>query len=109
MQVSNEVSDFVDDNIELSRENIVNIAKTTVNQSECSQWFNISEGRISGAKANSIYTRKRNFDVFADRFLANKKLETEATLYGTQKEESVFAVQKYFARKYQLNQTWSCS
>lgn len=66
---------FYENNIVQSYKQLANIYASTINQSECSQWFKERINRVSASIAHRIKSRKSKFDELTDSLLSEKSIK----------------------------------
>ncbi|KAJ8674745.1 hypothetical protein QAD02_010531 [Eretmocerus hayati] len=80
---------FYDEEIAMTREDIISLSCDTGEQSDSNLWFAARQPRVSASKgAHSIKTRdKKTAESLASDLLVQRKLDTPATRYGKANEQ----------------------
>lgn len=112
------INSFYRDNIVVSKGESIKIAKSTVEQSSCAEWYDFRKFRLSASKAYRVIVRSHSFEKLAAALVKNKKFDCPATQYGILSEKrALVEFCKMFHTKFQivnvgvlckLSQPWIC-
>lgn len=77
---------FYEEKVIVTVQKILEYAASTIIQSKSSLWHSLRRIRITSSSCHSIITRKKNYEILANKMLQNRFTGNTATMYGHKME-----------------------